>query len=386
MIAVIADDFTGAAEIGGIGIRYGLNVTIETQVVDRTEADIMIIATDTRSQSPEKAFQLIEQTTKDLLKLNPIFIYKKVDSVLRGKVGAELMVQLKASGKKRALLIPANPALKRTIDAGIYYYDGMPLRDSNFFNAAIDTIPLSSNVLDLIGKAFRQHTKIISPQQPLPAGGLIIGNAINEGNLKQWAKKMDDKTIPAGGSGFFNALLEEYAEEKNKATAPPLLFGKRAVYVCGSTFLPSKMAVRKARQKGGQVSVMPNTIFCSHDSKEIISDWVEEIIGLIKRKGKVILAIDELEPCNVDDLPTKIRNVMAQVLYEVMASEQIDELLIEGGDTAYTIVKKLGLKRFYPVRELAPGVIRMIAEDKKDLFITIKPGSYAWPPSIWSFD
>ena len=41
MIAVIADDFTGAAEIGGIGLRYGLDVIIQTKNVSQTACDLI---------------------------------------------------------------------------------------------------------------------------------------------------------------------------------------------------------------------------------------------------------------------------------------------------------------------------------------------------------
>jgi uncharacterized protein YgbK (DUF1537 family) len=45
MIAVIADDFTGAAEIGGIGLNHGLRVLIETKVKAVSGIDLLIIAT-----------------------------------------------------------------------------------------------------------------------------------------------------------------------------------------------------------------------------------------------------------------------------------------------------------------------------------------------------
>ena len=61
MIAVIADDFTGAAEIGGVGLRYGLKVVIKTSVDDPEEADLMIMATDTRSMTAEEAFREVEK-------------------------------------------------------------------------------------------------------------------------------------------------------------------------------------------------------------------------------------------------------------------------------------------------------------------------------------
>ena len=51
MLAVIADDLTGAAEIGGIGLSYGLKVEISSKVNPSTEADLLVIATDTRSKN-----------------------------------------------------------------------------------------------------------------------------------------------------------------------------------------------------------------------------------------------------------------------------------------------------------------------------------------------
>ena len=47
MIAVIADDFTGAAEIGGIGLRRRLKTVIETDLVQPEDADLLIENTET---------------------------------------------------------------------------------------------------------------------------------------------------------------------------------------------------------------------------------------------------------------------------------------------------------------------------------------------------
>jgi hypothetical protein len=37
------------------------------------------------------------------------------------------------------------------------------------------------------------------------------------------------------------------------------------------------------------------------------------------------------------------------------------------------------------VQELAAGVIRMKVHGTDGLFLTLKPGSYDWPPQIWDF-
>ncbi len=66
-ILVIADDFTGAAEIGGIAHLFGLSVKMQTGLSgpgDTTE-DVVVIDTNTRSFSPEKAYLLVKSLLKD---------------------------------------------------------------------------------------------------------------------------------------------------------------------------------------------------------------------------------------------------------------------------------------------------------------------------------
>src|SRR3954470_9670635 len=103
MIAVIADDLTGAAELAGIGLNHGLRTEVSTTVDERCDADLLIIATDTRSLPLDKAKEIMHDLTVQLLQLKPRFIFKKIDSVLRGHIVEELQSQLIASGLKRAL-------------------------------------------------------------------------------------------------------------------------------------------------------------------------------------------------------------------------------------------------------------------------------------------
>ncbi|MDI9872315.1 hypothetical protein [Flectobacillus roseus] len=47
MILVIADDLTGAAEIAGIGLRYGLKVRVCTEIIQEVTEDILVNSPDT---------------------------------------------------------------------------------------------------------------------------------------------------------------------------------------------------------------------------------------------------------------------------------------------------------------------------------------------------
>jgi uncharacterized protein YgbK (DUF1537 family) len=89
MIVVIADDFTGAAEIAGISLRYGLTVDLCTSNILPSNADVVIVSTDTRSLSLNEALLKYKKILEQLKELSPSFFYKKIDSVLRGYVGEE---------------------------------------------------------------------------------------------------------------------------------------------------------------------------------------------------------------------------------------------------------------------------------------------------------
>lgn len=383
MIAVISDDFTGAAEIGGIGIRNGFSVTIDTSVDANYNCDILVIATNTRSLCKIEAQKQIKEVTEDLLKLHPDLIYKKTDSLLRGKIGEELDVQLAVSGKKKVLLVPANPAMNRTIVDGIYYVNKIPLMESNFFGSEFDK-RTTSNVLDMIGGDYKNQSFSISLGQDIPREGFIIGNTPTNEDLTAWANLIDESILPAGGASFFNAILRKIKKEK-RAIAKTLSFGNKALYVCGSNHLPSREVVRKVKEAGGSVLYMPKSIFCKDDYEGIIQDWADEIILAIEKENKVIIAIDTLECDSVGGVPNKIEKIFATVVKKVLEKVILEELLIEGGATAYSIIEHLEYKKFYPEQELAQGVIRMRIEQVKKMHLTLKPGSYQWTESIWEF-
>jgi len=184
MIAAIADDFTGAAEIGGIGLRHGLNVIIETEPIRNRNADLIIIATDTRSLRADEASKQIAQITEHLLQFNPVLIFKKIDSVLRGNIKEELLAQMKVSGKRRALVIAANPVFKRIIRDGIYYIDDIPLNETRF--SSDPQYPIrSSAVKEILGANERSLFYNLKPDDKLPKTGLIIGDVSDFDDLKK---------------------------------------------------------------------------------------------------------------------------------------------------------------------------------------------------------
>jgi hypothetical protein len=122
----------------------------------------------------ERAAVEITKITCQLLELNPVVIFKKIDSVLRGHVAAELEAQMKAMGKARALIVAANPSLGRTIVNGQYFVGGVPLAETSFSDDP-DFPVHTSVVTDIVTS---DHFPVVSIEwnREIPLSGLVIAN------------------------------------------------------------------------------------------------------------------------------------------------------------------------------------------------------------------
>ncbi|HLR37862.1 MAG TPA: four-carbon acid sugar kinase family protein [Chitinophagaceae bacterium] len=382
MIVVIADDLTGAAEIGGIGLRYQMKVEIEMKLNLDSDADLLIIATDIRSQtvaSAKSQIKLIAQRIKKLEK-QPEFIFIKIDSVLRGHILTELQVLLEELDKRVALLVPANPHLGRTIKEGIYFINGNKLHESEFK----DDPQFSSHTSSVKDLVEGETSAIISipPSDEIPSEGMVLGEASSEKDMELWSKKVQNYVIPSGASGFFSAILRE----KGLGLSTNLIdsisgMGEKRLFVCGSAFPSSKNLVRSAIAKKKAVSLIPSALTktTAVASSVAFQSWIDEILSLLKDKNSVILATHPDSMFPRKEQPDILKMNMAIAVQYLLKESELQELLIEGGATAFTILNRLGVSRAYPVQELSNGVIRMALPHNKNLHITLKPGSYDWP-------
>jgi uncharacterized protein YgbK (DUF1537 family) len=237
MIAVVADDYTGAAELAGIGFSHGLSSGIQTEFGPECPDELVAIDTDSRSCPEPVAARRVAHIAGCLLSCGPTWIFKKVDSVLRGPVLAELRSMLLATGKRRAILAPANPSRGRIIRAGHYFVDGRPIEQSAFRNDPQCPIR-SSDVLTMLGGHGSPDVRVagLDPCPKLPDAGIIVAETSTQEDVARWAASVASSTLAAGGADFFAALLaakERHRGQSQVVEGPPPC-GRRTLFVCGS--------------------------------------------------------------------------------------------------------------------------------------------------------
>lgn len=381
VIAVIADDLTGAAEIGGVGLHYGLTAEVQTGRYRPPRSDLVVFDTSSRSLSRNQARTSVRKAASAVRPMAAQTIYKKVDSAMRGHLLAELEALLVGLGRDRALLIPANPTLGRTIAKGKYLVGGTPLHETDFSRDPEHPIT-TSKVLDLLGESDLFKVSVLEDPQSIPRGTIAIGCAESWDDLLTWVARLEPSCLPAGASDFFAAVLEsqDFRVAARSTVAPSRGLGK-SLFVCGSRSDCSRRAVLEAERQGLPVSWMPPEMIKGNAERHL-NRWAATTSGLLDRHPLAIVALGRLPDDSGAALARRLRDYTAALVKKVLRKTSVQQLYIEGGATSSGIVRALRWHRFHPVEELSRGVVRMQVDGEGMLHVTVKPGSYPWPEGV----
>ena len=128
-LGIVADDLTGAMDSGVHLAKWGLQTLVVLTSQDLPEADSIVLSTDSRGVSPEEAYRRADDAAR---RVRDRYVYKKMDSAMRGNVGAELDGMLDGLGLERALVAPAAPFAGRATVNGFHRVDGVLLSETAF--------------------------------------------------------------------------------------------------------------------------------------------------------------------------------------------------------------------------------------------------------------
>jgi uncharacterized protein YgbK (DUF1537 family) len=380
MIAVIADDFSGAAEIAGIGLRYGLNCEVQTERIGDGHPDLLVIDTNTRSSSESEARRIVKETVPGLSK-DAQWIYKKTDSVFRGHVAAELETLLDTLDIPSALLIPANPSMGRVIIGGIYTIDGCPLHET-FFSRDPESAYSSSRVIELLNTSSAVMVSNCDGLVKDGIRGIVIGNADKLDHLKKWALQVHEDTLPAGGADFFTAILEAkgYQVDESKIR-DDFSISEKVLIIQGAGFSSRHHAEEKIENPDHTVNHL-EILFSGPDqlNDQTLNKWIGVLVTSLREKRITVLRF-KTNRFRTLKMSQTLAGFTGKLLYRLFQKAEVPHIIVEGGSTASAIVRRMNWTRWTPIQAVNPGSVQM-QEAESGVTLTVKPGSYAWPESI----
>ena len=394
MIGVIADDLTGAAELGAVGLRHRLRSQVLLSGNPDAAAELVCIDTHSRSCAPQEAGQRSAAGARVLTSNGAKWIYKKVDSVLRGQIAHELQAVLTELRMNRALLVPTNPSRGRTIQNGCYFIQGKPIHETEF---ALDPeYPRTSpRVIDLLSAPPSINVTVCSPLGPFPDTGIIVPEVVSSDDLRALAARQWNNTLLAGAAEFFGALLVQTGHAPtvpaSRAPAPEA----REIFVCGSISESSRQFVRKSREHGTPIFSLPESAARLDFDATFLDPIAKQAASALNKIPRIILNIGL--PLIADktiskSLSTHLAHLAQSVLQRIatptavpnsrLPTRNSTHFYVEGGATATELVQRMDWQRLAVVEEIAPGTATLSVEADRHLLLTIKPGSYPWPDQV----
>lgn len=180
-LAVIADDLTGAndtaVQFAKHHIRSCVKMDFDQEALNQEDNDVVVIDTDSRDIAADLANQRVRKVC-ELLKSNGVVnVYKKVDSTLRGNLGAEIEAVTEVFSPEVVIIAPAFPSNRRTTIGGYHLLDCIPIELTEIAYAPKSPVK-ESRVVELLKKQTDAKIGLI-PLHIMIKGEAAIKAAIN---------------------------------------------------------------------------------------------------------------------------------------------------------------------------------------------------------------
>jgi uncharacterized protein YgbK (DUF1537 family) len=155
-----------------------------------------------------------------------------------------------------------------------------------------------------------------------------------------------------------------------------------SLFVCGSK---AAWLARGSDQFGRHavpIVPMPVEVLRTDMLRIVLERWAQEVIETLHRHGRALMTtvVDEPEAgVTTATLTDRIADAAALVI----ADQSVARVLVEGGNTATAVVRRLGFEQFRARLSPGPGVGALCPTARSSVMFLVKPGSYAWPESVF---
>jgi uncharacterized protein YgbK (DUF1537 family) len=315
-LLAIADDATGALEVGGQLAIQGIRSHVTTTGGLDLATDALVVDLETRHLAAAEAGLSVASLALVARAGGIPHLYKKTDSTLRGNIASEFQALLHAFPERLLVYVPAYPKMKRTVVGGELYVDGKPLAETA---TAADRLNPSSegNVPALL------------------AAGCSDGTS--DDDLRETAAAIAEAGRPAivAGTGGFVGHWAARLPVPRRYVAPRLRIG-RCLVASGSLHPASREQIRRA------APAAIHTLYLDQQpDQETVQALAEHDWAALATPG---------------DCPGGVSARMGALVREALAARATDCLVIFGGDTALAVLAALGVTTVESAGELLPGI------------------------------
>jgi len=436
-LAIIADDFTGAADAGvqfaTRGRMCALVTTAASVASDTGWAEVVAFDAESRSLSREAAAHAVRSAVAALRAMGFDRFYKKIDSTLRGNLGAEIDALMEEAECELALVAPSAPRNLRTVVEGRCYVAGRPLAETEYAAGSGDEDassvaaiiarqsrrPVASIVFSVVRQGAeslaeriaalrREGTEIVVVDATTIEDLAIVADAARGRGASGPARPL----LCVGSSGLAEAVAAAGALASLGAPAaantppffpqgpahdgrqpaarpdlPSLAKEGPILFLVGSRSAVARGQAEELARAGGvfETWVNPWTAASSHGKE------VERIAGEVAGRGESSHVLVRVGAATIGadrqlgSGEKRIASLLAEVARALLAAESFGLVVATGGDTAVAAAAALELSALRLHGELLPGVVVASASSlrlRRPITLVTKAGGFGEPDAL----
>lgn len=325
-VGVLADDLTGAGDVALAFASAGLKTELAIPAGPFPNGPgpgvrVWVLDTESRFLSPRAARGRVRQALNVLARWKPDFLFKKIDSTLRGNIAPELeefLATVKTVGP--VPFVPAFPRMGRTVVNGKLLVNGVPLHRSAF-RADPRQPARSDRVSFFLGSS---------------KDGVVVPDVRSHRDLDHWARR-----ALSGGAAVGSAGLAECLAVKLKAP-------KRARFF----------------YLGGGPKTVGVVVGSAHP---VTARQVDRITGS---------GVSVLRAPTVRTDPGRVLQRLVQQARCLEHEQNLRRWVVTGGETAFALVRRWGVGRWRIAGRVERGVPVCVSIEKIPRHIVLKPGGF----------
>ncbi|GHS93077.1 membrane protein [Synergistales bacterium] len=389
---IVADDLTGACDTGIQFVRKGLGTIIVTEAggelgsLSEKTQDAIVINTDSRNDDGATAAAKLFRIGEALKPyVGKSIFYKKVDSTLRGNIGAEAKALKGALGLDTVFFQPAYPQNGRTTVNGELRLNGVPVHLTDIAKDPLKPISTSS-LKEILNES----------EDDFISCDVLTDDDMKNAIARVLETRSAENVLWVGSAGLASVLTDVLGKKKLN---PPVRSGankKRVGSILGlvGSYHPINIAqIEKARLDPNVTVIAPDVGEMTRSPQSAANAILRDILSAMEQK-KDVLVVTAITPEQRDgskrDATTsaRIADFLSFVCRDTIQKTWDKELFISGlymtgGEVASRVLQALDVSELVPMREIETGVPLLLAVNGSynGLLVT-KAGAFGGDESV----
>ena len=376
LIAIIADDLTGAADAGVQFVRAGYRAGVVFHGGAAPSADIDAVSFDTDSRNMPAGFAAKRVLDVAGAVRGARVVYKKLDSTLRGNVAAELAAAFGVSGRTRVIVAPAFPEARRTTVGGNQLVRGVAVDETEMHDDP-QTPVREAHVPTLLADAFSSvgtlgAEDVADPERvrlALEGNECVVADAECDSDLGALVRAVPDPTrvLWAGSAGLAHALGSVYPGPRAGDVGERRAQSRPVLVVVGSLSGVAREQVRRLVEEYGDISVEAAGDDAVVMAREVLS-------------GGTCAVVHSPEEQNASG--EAVVGTLAGVVGRLSEERLFGGLIMTGGATAVGVARRLGATGIELEGEVEAGVPVGALIGPNSYPVVTKAGGFGGPDTL----